>query len=123
MSQGLSDEDIAAVANYLAALSPPPVEPLEGADPENGSDYYQGNCGACHGPDAHGSPGFNAPALAWLDADYLERQFDNFRRGARGAHPEDTYGRQMKMMSTTLPDDEQTLADIIAFMHSQAPQK
>lgn len=122
MSRGLSDEDIAAVANHLAALPPPPVEPLEGADPKNGSNYYQGNCGACHGPDAHGNPGLNAPALAWLDADYLERQFDNFRRGIRGAHPEDTYGRQMKMMSTTLPD-EQILADIIAFMHSRAPQK
>ena len=123
MARGLSDEDIAAVADHLAALPSPPVEPLEGADSENGSNYYQGNCGACHGPDALGNPGLNAPALAWLDADYLERQFDNFLRGIRGAHPEDTYGRQMQMMSPTLPDDEQILADIIAFMHSRAPRK
>jgi len=122
MARGLSDEDITAVADYLAALPVPSVEPLTGANLKNGSNYYQANCGACHGPDARGNPALNAPALAWLDEAYLKRQFDNFRRGIRGAHPEDTYGRQMKMMSTTLPD-EQSLTDVIAFMHSRAPQK
>jgi hypothetical protein len=37
----------------------------------------------------------------------------------RGAHPDDTYGRQMKMMSTSLPSDKD-LDDVIAFIQSQA---
>lgn len=122
MALPLGDADIDALATWLAQLPPPQVAPVGSADLQHGNDYYQAKCGACHGPRAEGNPGLNAPALAWLDAAYLRRQFENFQRGLRGTHPEDIYGRQMKMMSTTLPDDA-TLDDIIAFMHSRAPAR
>ena len=61
----------------------------------------------------------NAPALAGLDAAYLKAQFQNFRLGIRGAHPEDTYGKQMRVMSSTLPSDKD-LDDVIAYIQAQA---
>lgn len=119
MSATLTDDDILLLAEYLAAL--PQVPPVSSAagDLKNGNNYFQATCGACHGGQAQGNPGLNAPALAMLDAVYLKTQYQNFRLGVRGAHADDTYGRQMKMMSNSLPTDKD-LDDVIAFIHSQA---
>ncbi len=54
-----------------------------------------------------------------LDAAYLKHQYQNFQLGIRGTHPEDTYGRQMKMMATSLPTDKD-LDDVIAYIQSLA---
>ena len=41
---------------------------------------------------------------------------------SRGANPKDTYGRQMAMMSKTLPKDSD-LPDLIAFIQAQGAAK
>jgi cytochrome c553 len=117
MAGTLTDEDMLLLATYLSGLPRPnpPVEPA--GDLKNGNNYYQSKCGACHGGQAQGNPGLNAQALVGLDAAYLKQQFHNFQQGLRGAHPEDTYGRQMKMMSTSLPT-EKDLDDVIAYIQS-----
>lgn len=119
MAVALTDDDIILLAQYLSELpAPVPAAPGTG-DLKNGNNYYQASCGACHGGQAQGNPGLNAPALALLDAAYLKTQYLNFQQGIRGAHADDTYGRQMKMMSTTLPTDKD-LDDVIAFIHTLA---
>ncbi len=117
MAVPLSDDDIVVITEYLAALPLPEQTAQTTGDLQNGNNYYHASCGACHGGQAQGNPGLNAPALVSLDASYLKAQFKNFSLGVRGAHPEDTYGRQMKMMSTTLPSDKD-LDDVIAFIQS-----
>ncbi|HEY6131608.1 MAG TPA: c-type cytochrome [Halioglobus sp.] len=112
----LSDEDISRIANYVSG-HPRPNPAAPAGDLKNGNNYYQSKCGACHGGKAEGNPGLNAPALAGLDAAYLKHQYRNFQQGLRGTHPDDTYGRQMKMMSTSLPTDND-LDDVIAFILS-----
>jgi cytochrome c oxidase subunit 2 len=64
-----------------------------------------GACVACHGGKGEGNPALNAPALAGQDADYLERQLRNFRRGIRGTHQADTSGAQMRAIAASLADD------------------
>lgn len=119
MAATLADEDIVLLADYLATLpQAAPASPVKG-DLKNGNNFYHAKCGACHGGQAQGNPGLNAPALVVLDADYLKAQFKNFSLGIRGTHPDDTYGRQMKMMSTSLPSDKD-LDDVIAYIQSQA---
>jgi cytochrome c553 len=120
MAATLAEEDIPVVAAYVASLPPPGMASPTAGDLKNGNNYYQSKCGACHGGKAQGNPGLNAPALAWLDAAYLQRQYMNFQEGLRGTHPDDRFGKQMKMMSTSLPQDKDLL-DVIAFMHSLAP--
>ena len=122
MADTLAVEDISPMASYLSSLPVTVSQASPPGDLKNGNNFYQAKCGACHGGQAEGNPGLNAPGLAWLDAAYLKQQYLNFRQGVRGAHPEDTYGRQMKMMSTSLPSDED-LEDVIAFMHSLAVQQ
>lgn len=121
MASVLGDGDIQAVAEWLSELAPPAGITPQAGDLKNGNNYYQSKCGACHGGKAEGNPELNAPALAWLDAAYLKRQYVNFQQGLRGANADDKYGRQMKMMSTTLPADKD-LDDVIAFINSLAPQ-
>jgi len=117
MAASLSEEDIAVIAAYLSSLPRPVPGDILAGDLRKGNNYYQGNCGACHGSRAEGNPAFNAPGLAWLGAAYLKRQYRNFAEGARGAHPEDHYGRQMQLMSKSLPGDE-ALDDVIAYIQT-----
>jgi cytochrome c oxidase subunit 2 len=115
----LPDDAAAAdVAAYLAGLKPAVAAPLAGSDLRNGSNYYQGKCGACHGGRAEGNPSLFAPRLAGQDTGYLRRQFLNFQKGVRGASAEDRYGRQMKLMSGTLPADKD-LEDVLGFIAAQ----
>ena len=113
-------DDASALAAWLADLPSPAVSEPQAGDLRNGNNFYQSKCGACHGGKAQGNEALNAPALAWLDAAYLERQYRNFAQGLRGAHPDDRFGKQMRMMSTSLPEDKD-LVDVIAFIHSLAP--
>jgi cytochrome c553 len=103
------------IANYLSALAPAKVAVSEG-DVKNGFKYYQG-CGSCHGAKAEGNPALSAPRLAGLSTSYLARQHKNFSAGLRGTHADDRYGRQMKMMAGSLPD-QATLKDVLAYISS-----
>lgn len=72
-------------------------------------------CAACHGDDGSGKQAYEAPAIAGLDAWYVEAQLRKFRSGARGAHPDDAAGLRMRPMSRTLPRDED-IAVIAAYV-------
>ena len=63
-------------------------------------------CRSCHGDSGWGSAPIHAPPLAGQSADYLERQLRAFRSGARGAHPQDTWGKQMALMAANLPEEQ-----------------
>jgi cytochrome c oxidase subunit 2 len=112
------DAAVAAVAKYVAGLPKTTAAGPATADLRNGNNLYHGKCGACHGGKAEGNVSLKAPRLAGLDTAYLQRQFNHFRDGVRGADPKDTTGRQMAMMAKTLPA-ERDLLDVIAFIHAQ----
>ncbi|MFT5572702.1 MAG: cytochrome c553 [Cryomorphaceae bacterium] len=103
------------IADFLSTLVPVKV-PLSEGDTKNGFKYYQ-SCGSCHGAKAQGNPALSSPRLAGLSTAYLARQYQHFNAGLRGTHTDDRYGRQMKMMAGTLPD-EATLKDVLAYISS-----
>tara|TARA_R110002073_G_scaffold142520_1_gene294395 strand:+ start:205 stop:855 length:651 start_codon:yes stop_codon:yes gene_type:complete len=119
MAASLSEADVELLAEYLAALPPAMPDATATGDLKNGNNYYHASCGACHGGEAQGNPGLNAPVLVILDAGYLKSQMQNFQQGVRGTHPDDKYGKQMKMMSSSLPSDKD-LDDVIAYIQSLA---
>ncbi|WP_144096060.1 c-type cytochrome [Croceicoccus sediminis] len=61
-------------------------------------------CQGCHGNDGEGLAGMNAPRLAGLSADYIERQLMNYRSGIRGG-PDDFYGVAMNGRAKALGGD------------------
>lgn len=83
-------------------------------DPAVGKGLYA-TCTACHGAQGEGNQALNAPRIAGQEAWYMKRQLQYFRTGARGAHPEDTYGQQMKAFATTLAD-EAAIDDVTAYI-------
>ena len=89
---------------------------LAAGDVEKGKVLYN-ICTACHGPNAEGNPALNAPANAGQDPWYLTRQLNNFRVGIRGAHPDDTFGAQMRPMAMMLAA-ENDIADVVAYLTS-----
>ena len=112
-----SPEAIANVVAYIGTLPAPTTETVE-HDVRNGEVQYNAACGACHGPKAEGNDSLNSPNLAILDNAYLRRQYQNFKEGVRGSHPDDKYGRQMQMMATML-STEKDVDDVIGFILSQ----
>jgi len=125
VSSGLDDAAVVAVSTYLSQLPQARVNSaLTGSkavaaatNQRRGYTYYHSTCGGCHGGKAEGNPLLNAPRLAGLSPDYLQRQILHFATGIRGTDKQDRYGRQMAMMSKSL--DKETLADVIAFIAAQ----
>lgn len=113
-----SDSEINSVSHYIANLSPAVQTTTLGGDAQSGFKQYNMKCGACHGAAGAGNEKLNAPTLTNQSDVYLKQQFDNFRAGIRGQHPKDKYGRQMKMMSASLNDDQ--LRDVLAYLATVA---
>jgi cytochrome c oxidase subunit 2 len=74
-------------------------------------------CAACHGQQGEGLAALNAPKIAGQSAWYLTRQLQNYKSGARGAHPDDTYGRQMAPMAATLVNDA-AIDNVVAYIQT-----
>ena len=74
-------------------------------------------CAYCHGDEGQGLQAMNAPRLAGMTDWYLARQLENFKRGIRGEHPQDYYGKQMGFMGRIL-QDEQAINDVVAYINT-----
>jgi cytochrome c oxidase subunit II len=74
------------------------------AGAQDGRSLYR-TCSACHGAGGEGVAALGTPAIAGLDAPYLERQLLAFATGARGSAGGDTYGATMRAAVSVVPDD------------------
>jgi cytochrome c oxidase subunit 2 len=117
MAKQLDKEEVKHLSTYIQSMEITKTTFNESGNMHNGSRYYQGKCGACHGGTAQGNKSLNAPKLAGLSKSYLERQMANFSDGIRGTNEEDKLGRQMAMMAKTTSGQE--LNDIIFYILSQ----
>jgi cytochrome c oxidase subunit 2 len=114
-----SDHDRSAVAGYVASL--PRVRAATGAAAnDNGRNYFNAICSACHGSNGLGNEALGAPRLAGLAPGYLARQLAAFKSGQRGAQAGDQLGTQMRAISAMLPD-ARTEQDVIAYAASLRP--
>ena len=64
-------------------------------------------CIACHGADGAGNKALNAPRIAGQSGWYVARQLNNFKKGIRGSHQDDLYGKQMMPMAMGLKNDSE----------------
>jgi cytochrome c oxidase subunit 2 len=74
-------------------------------------------CGTCHGAQGEGKIAMNAPKLNGMSDWYLARQLNYYKKGIRGAHKEDTLGKQMSAMAATLVDNN-AVSNIAAYIQS-----
>jgi cytochrome c oxidase subunit 2 len=117
-----TDEDIAAVAAFVAAM--PAIDPgptLAGGDPARGKILY-GPCTACHGPIGEGNPQLNGPALNRSHDWYQVDQLKKFKGKIRGSNPQDQTGAMMAAMAGTLAD-EQAMIDVVSYIMTMQPSQ
>ncbi len=107
--------DIESVAEYVASLDAVyPASTLHGNAGAGAAAYAV--CLACHGVDGLGNPDLHAPPIVQLDDWYLLNQLRNFKSGARGARPGDTWGSTMRVNSIAMTD--QAMQDVIAYVQT-----
>ena len=111
-----SDEDVEAVAAYVASLPPRPGDRvLTGGDPVRGKERYA-VCATCHGQNAEGIEAQQkSPSLNRTNDWYTFNQLMKFKSGIRGSSPMDMGAFQMRPMAMTLPD-EQAVKDVVAYI-------
>jgi cytochrome c553 len=108
--------DIPSVAAYVASRPAPfPASTLHG-NAGAGAALYEQTCFTCHGPDGRGNELLRSPPIVQLHDWYLVQELQNFKSGARGAHPADTWGLTMRAQSILLSD--QAMADVIAYVQT-----
>jgi cytochrome c oxidase subunit 2 len=81
-------------------------------------------CAACHGQQGEGLVALNAPKIAGQSEWYLRRQLENYKRGVRGAHKDDSLGQQMAPMAASLATDaaiDNVIAHIQTFPDEPSP--
>jgi thiosulfate dehydrogenase len=115
IAQGLSDDEIKAVATYYSQLEIPSSTQKPATDDATIASFKEGKqlaingnwsknipaCYACHGEGA-GGIGENFPALAGQGALYIEQQLNAWRNGQRKNDPNDL----MKGVALRLSDAE-----------------
>lgn len=108
----------ASVAVQVAAQQEAPQ-----ADLARGEQLFT-LCTQCHGEAGGGMAMALAPAIAGLDAWYVEAQLEKFQKGWRGGHPDDIAGMRMRPMSLWLDTNSDTHADrkaVAAYVASLPP--
>ena len=85
-------------------------------DPAAGAPLYA-VCAACHGSQGEGNPALNAPKLAGQGDWYLQREFRNFKNGARGTAEQDVAGKSMAAIAATLATDAD-IANVVAYIRT-----
>ena len=112
-----AEEDVTAVARYIASLPRPPkaAAALVDGDAAHGQAGFA-TCVACHGADGAGNPMLNAPPIAGQADWYLQTQLKNFKRGVRGKSPNDKTGPTMQAIAASL--DDQQIKDLAAWVAS-----
>lgn len=107
-----SDEDIQALAAYVASLPAIHPEPTVEGDASKGKAYFV-TCAACHGADGAGNQAMNAPRLVGTSDWYLVETLKKYKAGIRGGNPSNANSVMMRGMALSLPDD-QAINDVVA---------
>jgi len=106
----------ADVAAYIETFPDQEPEETVVGDIESGHEVFD-TCASCHGADGQGDYRHNAPRLSGMSDWYLLRQIRNFRKGVRGAHPQDVYGGQMAKMAEILIGDRSD-RNVVAYINT-----
>ncbi len=112
----VDDAAIRNVAAYIQTLPDKPAPTTLAGDVKKGKRLYR-NCAACHGAHGEGIWSMNAPRLAGMSDWYLAQQLQHFKQGVRGAHRQDRYGLQMRLMAEIATDD-QAVNDVVTYINS-----
>jgi cytochrome c553 len=108
--------ELDAAVQFIGTLKSKRPAPTVSGDVAHGKKLYA-SCVSCHGTKGEGNPALQTPSLTARSDWYLVIQLTNYRQGLRGADERDTYGAQMRAITTTLPDDK-AVTDVVAYINT-----
>jgi cytochrome c oxidase subunit 2 len=118
----ITQQDSYNVVAYVGTLKPEILpHTVKGGDPAKGKEIFK-TCAACHGEDGKGIELLSSPRVAGIPDYYLLRQINNFKKGVRGKHEDDIFGRQMALLQELSLKDDQAILDVIAYINSLPPE-
>ena len=112
----IDDAAIRNVAAYIQTLPDERAETTVTGDVKKGKRLYR-SCVVCHGKQGEGIWSLNAPRLAGMSDWYLVSQIKHFKEGIRGAHRQDRYGLQMRLMAEIARNDKE-VDDLVAYINT-----
>ena len=101
-AQLLTDTMIDQAVAYVANLREKPITTAKSVS----APLYADNCATCHGENGSGNEKRGAPPIAGISEWYAINQLEKFRKGWRGAHPNDATGQDMAAAITELSDED-----------------
>ena len=104
--KNLNKAELDGLTELMTLLPSTAAQTFSSGDEARGKDYHNNLCSACHGSDGKGNEALQAPSLAGLNDWYIVNQYEKFRLGIRGSHPEDHYGAQMVRFAPAVKDAE-----------------
>lgn len=111
-----NDEAMLKVAEFVSKMPRVQASPTATlVDSRSDGRTIFAACAGCHGEHGEGNEVANAPNLAVLPDWYVQKSLQDFRSGARGAHPDDYEGRTMGVLVRLISDD-QALQDLVRFI-------
>ena len=87
-----------------------------------GQSSYIAACSRCHGVNAEGIEGMQAPRLAGLSAEYIKTQFYHFMNEVRGSSEDGRWAGQMTYYVKTLPERHLAAVDDIVNYIYELPE-
>jgi cytochrome c oxidase subunit 2 len=113
-----TQQDVEDVIAYIGTLKPEILPPtVEGGDAAKGKEIYR-VCAVCHGDDGKGIELLSAPRVAGIPDWYLQRQIGNFKKGLRGTHQDDIFGRQMAVIQELMLTSDQDVIDVLTYINT-----
>ena len=110
------DAAINNVVAYITSLPDSDAPSMISGNVTRGGEIFV-TCKSCHGSAGQGIWALNAPRLQGANDWYMVRQLENYKRGIRGSHPQDLYGKQMSLMTIMLRSDE-AINDVVAYINT-----
>lgn len=101
----LSEEQLAESLDILETFPVVDHEPTLQADLQRGGYLYREYCMECHRFNGRGEIAFRSSHVAGLQDWYLLAQWDKFKTGTRGYHPDDEGGHKMRKAVNYLTHD------------------
>jgi len=110
-----------ALCASLVTLALAGCQPVPADSTARGEVLFS-RCAYCHMADGAGNAELMAPAIAGMEAWYVEEQVNEFRNGQRGGHVDDLPGLRMRPIARTLRTQED-IKDVAAYVAQLTPVK
>ena len=115
----LTEQQIAEIINTLESFPAVNHQPTLSGDLKHGAFLYREHCMECHRFNGQGEIVFRSAHISGMQDWYLLAQWQKFKTGIRGYHPDDEAGAKIRKVTSHLQNDTDA-QDVILYISTLA---